>query len=76
VNNEKWRSWKELYNMSTAMWNVLLHQIPASYFAKRLMNVGKLKRAYEFQEKFLEVLHLIGNFLRLKNNFEVVGGST
>ena len=48
VNNEKWRSWKELYNMSTTMWNVLLHQILAPYFAKRLMNVGKLKRACEF----------------------------
>jgi hypothetical protein len=40
------------------------------------MNKGKLKRACEFQEKFLEVLHFLQNFLRLKNNFSVSGGST
>jgi hypothetical protein len=66
VDNEKWRTWKQLHNVSTASWNVLLSQIPATYFAKRLTNEGKLKRAYEFQEKFPEVLHFLRNFLRLK----------
>ena len=45
------------------------------YFAKRLTNKGKLKRALEFQEKFHVVLHVLSNFLWLKNNLQVVGGS-
>jgi hypothetical protein len=45
------------------------------YFAKRLINKRKLKCACESQEKFPKVLHLLRNFLRLKNNFKVVGGS-
>jgi hypothetical protein len=54
----------------------LLYVIPAAYFAKRLMKEGKLKRACEFYEKFPEVLHFLWNFLRLKNNFSVSGGSS
>jgi hypothetical protein len=54
----------------------LLYIIPAAYFAKRLTNEGKLKRACEFQDKFPELLHFLPNFLRLKNNFSVSGGST
>ena len=54
--------------------NVLLTIIPASYFAKRLTNKGKLKRVSEFQDKFLVVLHVLPNFLRLKKNFKVAGG--
>jgi hypothetical protein len=65
MDNEKWRSWKEAHNVSTASWNVLLCQIPVPYFAKRLTNKAKLKRACEFEEKFPEVLHLLKNFLRL-----------
>ena len=38
------------------------------YFAKRLSNEGKLKRASEFQEKFPHVLKFFRNFLRLKCN--------
>jgi hypothetical protein len=44
----------------------LLCVIPGAYFAKRLTNEGKLKRA---------LLHFLRNFLRLKNNFSVSGGS-
>jgi hypothetical protein len=75
VDNKKWRTWKQLHNVSTASWNVLLSHIPATYFAKCLTNEGKLKRACEFQEKFLEVLHILRNFLRLKIRFWVSGGS-
>jgi hypothetical protein len=75
VNNEKWKEWKKTHAVLVATWNVLLCVIPAAYFAKRLTNEGKLKRACEFQEKFPEVLHFLRNFLRLKNNFSVLGGS-
>jgi hypothetical protein len=75
VDNEKWRAWKRSHNVSSAVWNVLLTIIPAPYFVKRLTNKGKLKRASEFQEKFPKVLHVLLNFLRLKKNFKVVGGS-
>jgi hypothetical protein len=76
VNNEKWKEWKKTHIVSIATWSVLLCVIPAAYFAKRLMKEGKLKRACEFQEKFPKVLHFLRNFLRLKNNFSVSGGST
>jgi hypothetical protein len=75
VNNEKWKEWKKTHAVSVATWSVLLCVIPRAYFAKRLTNEGKLKRTCEFQEKFLEVLHFLRNFLRLKNNFSVSGGS-
>jgi hypothetical protein len=75
VDNEKWRTWKQLQNISTASWNVLLSYIPVTYFAKRLMNEVKLKHACEFQEKFPKVLHILRNFLRLKIRFRVSGGS-
>jgi hypothetical protein len=75
VNNEKWKEWKKTHAVSVAMWSVLLCVIPAAYFVKRLTNDGKLKRACEFQEKFPEVLHFLQNFLMLKNNFSVSGGS-
>jgi hypothetical protein len=74
VDNEKWRTWKQLHNVLTASWNVLFSQIPATYFVKHLTNEEKLKRACEFQEKFPEVLHFLRNFLRLKNRFRVFGG--
>jgi hypothetical protein len=48
VDNKKWRSWKRSHNVCSAAWNVLLTIIPAFYFAKRLTNEGKLKRASEF----------------------------
>ena len=67
VNNEKWKEWKKTHTILVVMWNVLLCVIPRVYFAKRLTNEGKLKRACEFQEKFLEVLHFLWNFLRMKN---------
>jgi hypothetical protein len=51
------------------VWNVLLCQTPVPYFAKLLINKGKLKRVCEFQEKFPKVLNLLRNFFRL-------GGST
>jgi hypothetical protein len=76
MKNKKWKEWKKTHAVSVATWSVLLCVIPAAYFAKRLTNKEKLKRAYEFQEKFLEVLHFLRNFLRLKNNFSVSGGST
>jgi hypothetical protein len=75
VDNDKWRTWKELYNVLTASWNALLCQTPASYFAMHLTNKGKLKRACELQEKFPEVLHLLRNFWRLKFFFRVAGSS-
>jgi hypothetical protein len=75
VDNKKWRTWKQLHNVSTTSWNVLLSHILATYFAKRLTNEGKLKCACEFQEKFPEVLHFLRKFLRLKTRFRVSGGS-
>jgi hypothetical protein len=75
VNNEKWKKWKKTHAVLVATWSVLLYVIPAAYFVKRLMNEGKLKCACEFQEKFPKVLHFLWNFLRLKNNFSVSGGS-
>jgi hypothetical protein len=48
VDNEKWRAWKRSHNVSSVAWNVLLTIIPTLYFAKRLTNEGKLKRASEF----------------------------
>jgi hypothetical protein len=75
VNNEKWREWKKIHAVSIATCSVLLCAIPAAYFVKRLTNEGKLKRACEFQDKFPEVLYFLRNFLRLKNNFSVLGGS-
>jgi hypothetical protein len=53
----------------------LLCQNRALYFAKLFTNKGKLKLACEFQEKFLEMLHLFRNFLRLKKNFRMARGS-
>jgi hypothetical protein len=75
VNNEKWSEWKKTHVVSIATWSVLLCVIPTTYFVKRLTNKGKLKCACEFHEKFSEVLHFLRNFLRLKNNFSVSGGS-
>jgi hypothetical protein len=75
VNNEKWKEWKKTHAILIATWSVLFYVIPGAYFAKRLTNEGKLKCAYEFQEKFPEVLHFLRNFLRLKNNFSFSGGS-
>jgi hypothetical protein len=75
VDNEKWKTWKDLHNMLTTSWNVLFCQILAPYFAKHLTNKRKLKCACEFKEKFPEVLHLLRNFLRPKKFFRVVGGS-
>ena len=75
VNNKKWKEWKKIHVVSVATWSVLLYVIPAVYFAKRLTNEGKLKWACQFQKKFPKVLHFLRNFLRLKNNFSVLGGS-
>ena len=75
VDNEKWKTWKDLHNMLTA-WNVLFCQIPTPYFTKHLTNKGKLKCSCEFKEKFPKVLHLLRHFLRPKKIFRVVGGST
>ena len=75
VDNEKWRTWKKEHNVSTASWNILLTQIPAAYFVKRLTNEAKLKRACEFKDKFPSVLHFLRGFLRLKNRLVRPGGS-
>jgi hypothetical protein len=48
VNNKKWREWKKTHAVSIATWSVLLYVIPTAYFAKRVMNKGKLKPACEF----------------------------
>ena len=75
VNSEKWKEWKKTHAVSVATWSVLLCIIPRVYFAKRLTKKGKPKCACEFQEKLLEVLHFLQNFLRMKKNFSVLGGS-
>jgi hypothetical protein len=62
--------------VSTVTWNVLLSLPPAAYFTKRLTNEGKLKRACEFQDKFLYVLAFFRSFLRVKSGFNSRGGST
>ena len=61
--------------MSIALWNILFCHIPTSYFVKHFTNEKKLKHACEFQDKFLRVLHLLRNFIRLKRAFQVNGGS-
>jgi hypothetical protein len=43
LDNDKWRTWKELHNILTDSWNVLLSQPLAPYFVKHLTNKGKLK---------------------------------
>jgi hypothetical protein len=48
VNNEKWKECKKTHAVSIATWSVLLCVISVAYFAKRLTNKGKLKRACEF----------------------------
>ena len=75
VNNKKWKEWKKIHIVSVATWSALLCIIPGAYFAKCLTNEKKLKRAYEFQEKFPQMLHFLWNFLRMKNNFSISGGS-
>ena len=75
VNNEKWKEWKKTHAVLVATWNVLLCIIPGTYFAKHLTNEKKLKHACKFQGKFPHVLHFLQNFLRMKNNFSVLGGS-
>ena len=76
VNNEKWKEWKKIHVVSVVTWSILFCVILGVYFEKRLKNKGKLKHGCEFQEKFPEVLYFLRNFLRLKNNFSVLGGST
>ena len=68
VDGEVWRQWKRDHSVSSATYNILLHLLGNQYFAKRLTNKGKLKRASEFQEKFLDMLLFLRNFLRLKSN--------
>ena len=68
VDGDVRRQWKCDHRVSSAMYNILLHLLGNRYFAKRLMNEGKLKCASKFQEKFLEVLLFLRNFLRLKSN--------
>ena len=75
MNNERWKEWKKNHIVSVATWSVLLCVIFGVYLAKCLTNEGKLKCACEFQEKFLEMLHFLQNFLRINNNFSVSGGS-
>ena len=75
VNNKKWKEWKKNHTVSIVTCSIFLYVIPRVYFAKRLTNEQKLKRACEFQEKFPQVLHFLQNFLRMKNNFSVSGGS-
>ena len=48
VNNEKWKEWKKIHVVLVATWSLLLCVIPRAYFAKRLTNEEKLKRACEF----------------------------
>ena len=48
---------------------------PCSVLCEAPHKWRKLKHAYEFQEKFPKVLYFLRNFLRLKNNFSIVGGS-
>ena len=68
VDGDVWRQWKRDHRVSSATYNILLHLSGNQYFAKRLMNEGKLKHASEFQEKFPDVLLFLCNFLRLKSN--------
>ena len=48
VNNEKWKEWKKTHTISVMTWSVSLCVISRAYFAERLTNEGKLKRACEF----------------------------
>ena len=68
VDGDVWRRWKRDHRVSNATYNILLHLSGNQYFAKRLKNKRKLKRACEFQEKFPKVLLFLHNFLRLKSN--------
>ena len=48
VNNKKWKDWKKTHAVLVARWSILLCVILGAYFAKRLINEGKLKCACEF----------------------------
>ena len=48
VDGDVWRQWKRNHKVSNATYNILLHLPRNQYFAKRLTNEGKLKRASEF----------------------------
>ena len=56
------------------MYSILLHLPGNQYFAKRLTNEGKSKRASKFQEKFPDMLLFLRNFLRLKSNLDLSTG--
>ena len=66
-DGDEWRKWKLDHRVSSATYNMLY--LPGNqYFSKRLTNEQKLKRASEFQEKFLDGLSFFRNFLRVKSN--------
>ena len=48
VDGDVWRQWKRDHRVSSTTYNILLHLPGNQYFAKRLTNEGKLKRASEF----------------------------
>ena len=74
VDGDVWRQWKRDHRVSSATYNILLHLPGSQYFAKRLTNEGKLKRASEFQEKFPDMLLFLRNFFRLKLNLASSAG--
>ena len=74
VDGDVWRQWKRNHRLSSATYNIVLHLPGNQYFAKRLTNEGKLKCTSEFQEKFLDVLLFLHNFLRLKSNLAPSAG--
>ena len=74
VDGDKWRKWKLDHRVSSAAYNMLLYLPGNQHFLKRLTNVGKLKRASEFQEKFPNVLSFFHNFLRVKSNLRPCTG--
>ena len=74
VDGDEWRKWKLDHRVSNATYNILLYLLGNQYFSKRLTNEGKLKRASEFQEKFLDALSFFHNFLRVKSNLRPYTG--
>ncbi len=68
VDNDVWRRWKLKHRVSSGTWNILLTVPPSLYFALRLTNEGKLKRASELQQKYPQVLPFFRKFLHSKEN--------
>ena len=68
IDGEEWKKWKKEHRISSGTYNSLLYLPGREYFAKRLTNEGKRKRARDYVEKFPYVFPFFESFLRLKSD--------